>query len=161
MTATLMSMQAKGYPDISTRAFLRALATSSPQNHFRNPRVYALVDCDPDGLGIMSTYKHGSFSLAHENAALNVASIRWLGLRSPQPTSAVSVHQDQGMLRLSARDRRKASKMLEREVFAECGPEPEWRREVQVMLVLNLKAEIQLLETRPGGLTKWLLEKLA
>lgn len=132
----------------------------SPQNHFRNLRVYALVDYDPDGLSIMSTYKYGSLSLAHESSSLNAPSMRWLGIRSPQSNSLHSVHQDQGLLRLSARDRRKASKMLEREMFAEHGPEPEWRREAQVMLMLNLKAEIQLTEARPGGLVKWLCDEL-
>lgn len=109
----------------------------------------------------MSTYKYGSFSLAHENSNLNVSSIRWLGIRSPQSDSLDSVHQDQGLLRLSARDRCKASGMLEREVFAEHGPEAEWRREVQVMLMLNLKAEIQLIEAGPLGLVKWLCDELA
>jgi meiotic recombination protein SPO11 len=46
--------------------------------------------------------------------------------------------------------------MLEREPFGEDGDEGKWRREVQVMLMLNVKAEIQVLEAGPGGLAAWL-----
>lgn len=50
--------------------------------------------------------------------------------------------------------------MLERPTFAEDGPEPMWRRELQVMLMLNTKAEIQHLSGREGGLEEWLEDKL-
>ncbi|KAK5011168.1 endodeoxyribonuclease, partial [Cryomyces antarcticus] len=152
---------AKGYPDIATRALLRFLAFPSPRNGFSNPPVHALVDFDPDGLGILSTYKYGSFALAHENAALTVSSIRWLGVRSTHIMTEESVHQSQGLLRLSQRDRRKASKMLEQEVFAADGPECEWRRELQIMLLLNVKAEIQLMDARTSGLACWLKTELS
>ena len=46
--------------------------------------------------------------------------------------------------------------MLERDVFE---VEEGWRREVQVMLMLNVKAEIQVLEAREGGLGGWLRGK--
>lgn len=50
------------------------------------------------------------------------------------------------MLKLTARDRRIATRMLAKEdVFGEEGIEPEWRHEVQTMLMLNVKAEIQIL----------------
>ncbi|TKA79858.1 hypothetical protein B0A49_01566, partial [Cryomyces minteri] len=147
----VIEKEAKGYPDIATRALLRFLAFPSPRNGFSKPPVHALVDFDPDGLGILSTYKYGSFALAHENAALAVSSIRWLGVRSTHIMTEESVHQSQGLLRLSQRDRRKASKMLEQEVFAADGPECEWRRELQIMLMLNVKAEIQLMDARRSG----------
>jgi meiotic recombination protein SPO11 len=35
--------------------------------------------------------------------------------------------------------------MLEKGVFEESGPEPEWRVELQRMLMLNIKAEIQIM----------------
>lgn len=55
---------------------------------------------------------------------------------------------------MSARDRRIAGKMLEREDLDE-----EWRRELRVMLVLNVKAEIQILGSGES-LGRWLDEKL-
>lgn len=65
-----------------------------------------------------------------------------------------------GLLKLTARDRRIARRMLEREHFGEEGRELEWRREVQVMLMLNVKVEIQILSEREGGLEGWLDGKL-
>jgi meiotic recombination protein SPO11 len=98
------------------------------------------VDFDPDGLSILSTYKYGSAALAHENSQLAVSSIHWLGIRSTD-LQQESADEAQGLLRLSARDRGKAVKMLGNEIFA---VETEWRRELQVMLFLNVKAEIQV-----------------
>ena len=90
----------------------------------------------------MSTYKHGSMALAHESLNLAVPAIKWLGVRSSDFATA---HDAQGLLKLSARDRRIAGKMLEKDLFEEEGKESEWRRELQVMLMMNVKAEIQIL----------------
>jgi meiotic recombination protein SPO11 len=50
--------------------------------------------------------------------------------------------------------------MLEWEVFAENGIEIEWRNELQTMLILNVKAEMQVFEERDGGLALWLKGEL-
>lgn len=63
-----------------------------------------------------------------------------------------------GLMPLTKRDRRIAIKMLERDVVDE---EMEWRRELQAMLMLNLKAEIQILSSGVGGLEAWLDRKLS
>jgi meiotic recombination protein SPO11 len=101
------------------------------------------MDFDPDGLAIMSTYKHGSVSLAHENDTLVAQKIEWLGITSDVIRD---IHRDknEAWLRLTPRDRRKALKMLENPVCQE-EVEASWRRELQVMLMLNIKAEIQIL----------------
>ena len=105
--------------------------------------MFALVDFDPDGLAILSTYKHGSDTLVHENHDLVAPKMRWLGVTS---TVVQSLHADLSheWLRLTVRDRRMATLMLQRSVFQE-GVEFVWRRELQVMLMLNIKAEIQIL----------------
>jgi meiotic recombination protein SPO11 len=118
--------------------------------------VYGLVDFDPDGIGILSTYKRGSKRLAHETAELSCPTMHWIGLKSGDILSSTDTHQVQGLLKLSGRDRRRASRMLMREPLDENGEEPVWRREVQVMLMLNIKAEIQLLDARKGGMGSWL-----
>ncbi|MCJ1300659.1 hypothetical protein MMC08_003456 [Hypocenomyce scalaris] len=151
---------AKGYPDISTRAFLRCLSLSNEIGR-QPPPVFALVDFDPDGIGILSNYKHGSFALADQNAELNVPGMRWLGVHTKDLLIDAMIGGSDGLLRLTARDRRKASLMLEKDIFAEDGPEVKWRRELQVMLMLNVKAEIQLLSRREGGLEGWLEESLS
>ena len=81
-------------------------------------------------------------NLAHE-LNLKIPSIQWLGVRSSDFLQ--SEPDIQGLLKLSGRDRRIAVKMLEKDIFSEEGQEQEWRRELQAMLVLNVKAEIQIL----------------
>ncbi|KAL9135728.1 MAG: hypothetical protein Q9175_003070 [Cornicularia normoerica] len=153
-------LTAKGYPDISTRSFLRLLSTSHDLDSLPPP-IYALTDLDPDGLAIMSTYKHGSFKLSHENAGLNVPSIQWLGVQGRDVLAVNGQDEYSGLLRLSTRDRKKAVDMLERsEVLQEHGKEEEWRRELQVMLMLNVKAEMEVLAEREGGVRRWVEEKL-
>ena len=147
--------QAKGYPDLSTRAFLRLLSNSA---NFRTPPppIYAFVDFDPDGIAIMSTYKHGSVNLSHENANHVVPDIRWLGLRSCDIHDEKTVEESKGLLKLKNRDRKKAVKMLEKGLLAENGAEMEWRHELQVMLMLGVKAEMEVLAEREGGVERWL-----
>ena len=99
-------------------------------------------------------------ALAHENANLAVPSVQWLGIRS------CDVLQERvnkvGLLKLTKRDRRLAMKMLEKDIFKKhhWHGEAEWRRELQVMLMLNLKAEIQVLSPDEAGLEAWLDGKL-
>ncbi|KAH6638757.1 Spo11/DNA topoisomerase VI subunit A [Boeremia exigua] len=154
-------LTAKGYPDLATRGFLRQLTDHAP-----HLPIFAFVDLDPDGIAIMSTYKYGSYRLAHENVTptgtpvLNLPNVRWLGVKqhhiSQMPTGescaeTVAMPELQGLMRLTARDRNKAVRMLEWDLCCETGPEQEWRRELQTMLVLNVKAEMQILDELPGG----------
>ena len=154
---TLTSKQAKGYPDIQTRQFLNVLST-----HHSDVPILALVDFDPDGIGITSTYKYGSMNLAHESN-LAVPSIQWLGIRSEEilrPGQEGEQNDTKALLKLTARDRRIATSMLARENgFGEQGLEPEWKREIQTMLMLNVKAEIQMLGNGEA-LGSWLDGKL-
>lgn len=103
----------------------------------------------------MSTYKYGSTAFSHQN--LTVPSIRWLGVQSADIIPSEDFEKV-GLLRLSGRDRRLASRMLGRGVFQKGGVG--WRRELQVMLMLNCKAEIQILSSEDPGLEGWLNIKL-
>ncbi|KAL8824730.1 MAG: hypothetical protein Q9170_008061 [Blastenia crenularia] len=157
-------LTAKGYPDVSTRAFLRLLSLSS----YPLPPVFALVDFDPDGIAIMSTYKHGSFTLSHENANLKTPTIRWLGVKSGDLSLDIAKYgprdtnsEKDGLLRLSRRDRKKAVKMLDREICEEYGAEQGWRRELQVMLMLNMKVEMEILSEEEGGVEGWVEKRLS
>ncbi|TGO86400.1 hypothetical protein BPOR_0307g00090 [Botrytis porri] len=141
-------LTAKGYPDIQSRQFLHYLS-----KHYPTIPICALVDFDPDGIGIMSTYKHGSVALAHENENLSVPSMLWLGFRSKDMMQGGK--ENEGLLTLTERDRRLAVKMLQRDVCQEDGDEDEWRREIQVMLMLNKKAEIQIIGNG-DALENWL-----
>ena len=145
-------MTGKGYPDIATRALLRFLSTPSPLNGFASPPVYGLVDCDPDGLAILSVYKNGSQALSHENEDLRVPLLQCLGLRvEHMMVGGVDVHSSQGLLPLTGRDRRKAVTMLERCVTSKNEDENfQLRVALQNMLMSNAKAELQLLDAADG-----------
>lgn len=64
------------------------------------------------------------------------------------------------LLRLSLRDRRRAVGMMKRNDLKGSGQDKEWRRELQVMLMLGLKAEMELLGNRKKGLEAWVERKL-
>ncbi|RWQ92019.1 meiotic recombination protein spo11 [Paecilomyces variotii] len=148
------------YPDINTRAFIRLL--SETKSFMQDtPHLYALVDSDPDGMAIMSTYKYGSMTQAHENARLNVSGICWLGLRTSDVVAGADPQGDEALMPLSVRDRQKAVAILRNNpVFAEDGPEPQWRTELQQMLMLNLKAETEVLYDRDQGLEGWIDQQI-
>lgn len=119
------------------------------------------MDGDPDGMAIMSTYKHGSIAHLHENANFNVPHIEWLGLHATEAATGSQNAGDRPIMPLSLRDRKKATAMLARTpVFADDGPEPKWREELQRMLMMNSKAEIEIMYERPGGIEGWLDKKL-
>ncbi|THY75495.1 DNA topoisomerase IV, alpha subunit [Aureobasidium pullulans] len=150
----VVEKEGKGYPDIATRAIARFMSIASPQNGFAEPPVFGLVDYDPDGMAILHTYKHGSKKMSEDNAALIVPTIQWMGLRSRDITDEDHTHRNQGLMPLTRRDRHKARKMLEWEQFSDLEEAAQWRRELQVMLMLNLKAEIQIIDSDPSGLAK-------
>ncbi|OJJ48456.1 hypothetical protein ASPZODRAFT_130484 [Penicilliopsis zonata CBS 506.65] len=159
ITATMgkgILVTAKGYPDLLTRTFVRRLSETKSFTQ-SVPKIYTLVDCDPDGIAIMATYKYGSAAHTRENSRLNVPSLQWLGLRTSDLVEGADERGDEALLRLTSRDRRKALAMLKNNpVWAADGPEPEWRTELQQMLMLNLKAEIEILYGRDGGLEEWI-----
>ena len=94
-------------------------------------------------------------SLAHETN-LAVPWVRWLGVRSCDFLN--TENEIQGLLTLTARDRKIALKMLAKSV-AEEDRDDEWKRELQVMLMMNVKAEIQILGNG-DALAQWIDKKL-
>ncbi|CEJ60321.1 hypothetical protein PMG11_08898 [Penicillium brasilianum] len=150
----------KGYPDISTREFVHQLLVASSK-YARPPRFYALVDGDPHGIAIMSTYKYGSIAHLHDNARLSLPGMAWLGLKVADAILASESSGASEVLSLTPSDRRKVLAMLRNNpVWSNNGPEPEWRSELQRMLFLNIKAEIEMLYERDGGLETWIDRKL-
>ncbi|KAJ7014332.1 meiotic recombination protein SPO11-1 isoform X2 [Populus alba x Populus x berolinensis] len=63
----------RGYPDIPTRRFLRLLVEKLCLP------VYCLVDCDPYGFDILTTYRFGSMQMAFDAKVLRVPEVQWLG----------------------------------------------------------------------------------
>ncbi|CAI7626921.1 unnamed protein product [Penicillium glandicola] len=153
--------QGKGYPDFMTRTFLRAMSDSIPNQSRRPPSFYVLTDGDPHGMAIMSTYKYCSAAHLHQNARLSMPRLQWLGLRVTDIIAVPEVLGDTALLSLTIRDRKKIMAMLRNSpVWASDGPEPEWRAELQRMLVLNMKAEIEILYGCQGGLEGWINRRM-
>ncbi|CAJ1971504.1 unnamed protein product [Sphenostylis stenocarpa] len=125
-----------------TKRFLRLLV-----ENLRLP-VYCLVDCDPHGFDILTTYRFGSMQMAYDTKHLRVPDIHWLGA-FPSDSERYFV-PNQCLLPLTAEvllifllDKRKVEAMLlrcylQREV-------PQWRLELKLMLQKGVKFEIEAL----------------
>ncbi|KAL7268962.1 endodeoxyribonuclease [Rhizina undulata] len=185
----------KGYPDLATREFLRLLVDSElccrhsfAGRGIRSLPVYVVMDWDPHGLDILSTFMFGSESLAHENHRLAVKNLQWLGAKSADlkyilqqefsdtstsdDSVSIMMHREKcnhlsedkvagtqhGLLALSGRDRRMAAQMLRRDRIQFVA---EWRLELQRMLFFNAKAEIEIINSLSlNGLEEWVLARI-
>ena len=127
---------AKGQPDVATRLFL-----SKIKRDLRVP-VLALVDADPYGLKIISVYMQGSKNMAFDSANLTTPDIKWLGVR-PSDLDKFQI-PEQCRLDMSAKDIETGQHMLTEEFIRQ---NPEWVKEVQIMLESKTKAEIQALSS--------------
>lgn len=169
-----------------------------------------MVDCDPHGIDIMRTYKHGSKSLGHETNT-RIPGLHWLGvtmndifLATDNPSQDLRVAKDSqrpdsqssqssyralsqasgssarsrshsraqrtaldSLIQLTRSDRKTVQRIFQ-SIVGDGGEdetdfdqeELEQMRELQVMLVLNMKAEIQALDNM-GDLSSWLDHKMA
>ncbi|GAA5923857.1 hypothetical protein JCM1841_001415 [Sporobolomyces salmonicolor] len=130
----------KGYPDLATRELVKRLADDLP-----SIPLFFLVDSDPHGLEILSTYVLGSSSLSHDaaNLAIGPGRANWVGIK-PSEWDSMGVKREE-LLLLSAADRKKAGAMVKREWWP-----AEWRKELEYMLHLSRKAEIEALSSSPS-----------
>ena len=127
---------AKGQPDVATRLFLSKL-----KRDLRIP-VLALVDADPYGLKIISVYMQGSKNMAFDSANLTTPDIKWLGVR-PSDLDKFKI-PEQCRLEMSQKDMETGAHMLKEEFIQQ---NPEWVKEVELMLRTKTKAEIQALSS--------------
>ncbi|KAL5700015.1 hypothetical protein ACHQM5_025520 [Ranunculus cassubicifolius] len=125
----------RGYPDVSTRRFLRLLIENL------GLPAYCLVDCDPYGFDILTIYRFGSMEMAYDAKFLRVPEIRWLGA-FPSDSDKYQL-PEQCLLPLTTEDKRKAEAMLLRCYLQQAVPQ--WRLELQVMLQSGVKFEIEAL----------------
>ncbi|KAF4920123.1 Meiotic recombination protein rec12 [Colletotrichum viniferum] len=153
----------KGVPDLHTKQFLHLLHSAKPELP-----IYGLVDFDPYGVNIVRCYSHGSRGHAHE-VGVTVPIMQWLGIKSDDLLgrrdlevdydAAFSVQQQSGSNfeatdALKERDRKIAKNLLGNipadldEYNIEC------RRELQIMLFLNVKAEMQAVDDA-GDISNW------
>jgi meiotic recombination protein SPO11 len=105
-------------------------------------------------------------ALVHENSSLVVPEMNWLGLRGSEIFEASQDHDGTdknitpGLLPLSTRDRRKAQIMLRRNRSLKFISNHEECVELQLMLMFNLKVEIEILCEKTDGLVSWLENRI-
>ncbi|KAK1718234.1 Spo11/DNA topoisomerase VI subunit A [Colletotrichum lupini] len=160
----------KGYPDLNTKQFVHLLHTAKPELP-----IFALVDFDCYGIAIMRCYSYGTRGHAHEKAT-TVPSMQWLGIKSDDlafrqdatPSHGPGINGSQrrpgaslfdSTSSLTLRDRTRAINTIKE--IEEDGTEndQDCRRELQVMLFLGIKAEIQAVDNA-GDMSRWLDEHL-
>ncbi|PWA63910.1 meiotic recombination protein SPO11-1 [Artemisia annua] len=145
----------RGYPDIPTRRFLRLLVEKL------HLPVYCLVDCDPYGFDILTTYRFGSLvmslemlfsslcgsdskprqQMAYDAKIMRLPEIQWLGV-FPSDAEKYSVPQ-QCLLPMTEEDRTKTDAILNRCYLQRVVPQ--WRFELQSLLESGVKFEIEAL----------------
>ncbi|KAM7279028.1 hypothetical protein ACFE04_006162 [Oxalis oulophora] len=125
----------RGYPDIPTRRFLRLLIEK-----LRLP-IYCLVDCDPYGFDILTTYRFGSMQMAYDAKFLRIPGINWLGA-FPSDSEKYGLPQ-QCLLPLTEQDKRRTEAILQRCYLQR--EVPQWRLELESMLQKGVKFEIEAL----------------
>ena len=157
---------------MTTRSFLNFVNTRHPQLP-----ILGLFDYDPDGVKIMRCYQDGSDRLGHETD-LNIQGLQWLGIKSTHLfrdfTGATSapVSQSSQMSITSTSCRNPVTYMSTRERNAAistlkkvCGSSnneikvSETVHELQVMMALGVKAEIEWLD-ESGDLGSWLDDEI-
>ena len=146
-TKTLL-VTGKGYPDVATRSFLRALLKQEPQL-----KVYGLVDGDPHGMDIMSVYINGSKGMKYAGKSLCVPEVKWLGVRF-RDLEKWGV-PDHALLPLGKRDKSVASRLLANQAQL-ATVHPDAADHVRSLVELGKKAEIESLNEIEGGLLKFL-----
>ena len=127
---------AKGQPDVATRLFLRKLRYT-----LKIP-VLALVDSDPYGLKILSVYMKGSMNMSYDSSNLTTPDIKWLGVR-PSDLDRFNIPQ-QCRLSMTEEDIKTGKKLLEEDFVRS---NPDWVRELEIMVNTGVKAEIQSLSS--------------
>ena len=129
-------LTAKGQPDVATRLFLRKLKQTL------NIPVLGLVDSDPYGLKILSVYMKGSMNMSYDSTNLTTPDIKWLGVR-PTDLDKFNIPQ-QCRLPMTEEDVKTGKRLLE-EDFIQANPE--WVKELEIMVQSREKAEIQALSS--------------
>jgi DNA topoisomerase VI subunit A len=148
----LTPTEARGYPDLATRSFLRSMIDTT---QYTGP-LFGLFDYDAYGIDILKCYLVGSKATAGEKM-LALPEMRWVGVKGGDILGLVS-----DTMPLTQGDRAKAHKLLEGMLLRGM-PVPELAdcvHELQRMLMLGRKAEIQALESDGGQLGRFLEKKM-
>ncbi|MHA2504562.1 MAG: hypothetical protein ACXAE3_17040 [Candidatus Kariarchaeaceae archaeon] len=128
---------AKGQPDMATRMFLKKI------NDELDLPILAIMDADIYGFEILRVYSVGSKALSFEASNLAVPDVKWLGLLPSD------LREESGFdipasthIKMTKSDERRVKLLLEEEFVKR---KPKWGQQIQTLLDLGVKAEIQAL----------------
>ncbi|KAG8714216.1 endodeoxyribonuclease [Ceratobasidium sp. 423] len=136
----------KGYPDLATRQLV-SIFNELPEHI----PILCLVDGDPHGMEILSVYKFGSKTMAHEELAAE--RVEWIGVKRAD-LERIGIPSSE-MLETTAADVRK--------VYVQQSPHArsisvslaqltsEWAEELEQMLETGTKAEIEIISGHGEG----------
>ncbi|KAK9458788.1 Spo11/DNA topoisomerase VI subunit A, partial [Lipomyces oligophaga] len=136
----------KGYADIACRQFLFQFSDLYP-----SIPIFAIVDSDPHGIDIYANYKFGSRALAHENGWLTTPAIQWIGIK------IIDYTEDSAWIPLSRVDRRKTANLL-RKPWIKQDSEIQLRTELQRMLFLGYKCEMNTIGTEVNSVVRYITD---
>ncbi|KAJ1307298.1 hypothetical protein OPQ81_001408 [Rhizoctonia solani] len=128
----------KGYPDLATRQLVSIFSNELPEYI----PILCLVDADPHGIDILSVYKFGSRTMAHEDLAAE--RVKWIGIKRGD-LEQVGIPLS-GMMEITPTDVHKAESMLRSETLP-----TEWAEELEQMLETGTKAEIEIIAGHGQG----------
>jgi meiotic recombination protein SPO11 len=130
---------AKGFPDLATRKFLHLLRRALEDNDRGNEaQFFGLVDWNPSGCWILSTYTVGNSSSAMDVSEY-VTPLKWIGLRSQD----LYLIPECAFQALSSRDEAMINNALNE--TAATHPLRPFASELEVMQARGQKAEIEAL----------------
>ncbi|CAN1778282.1 Meiotic recombination protein SPO11-2 [Linum perenne] len=121
---------AKGYPDMATRFLLHRMSRAFP-----HLPIFALVDWNPAGLAILSTFKHGSIAMGLE-AYRYACNVRWLGVRGDD----LQFIPEEALVPLKPRDIQIAKSLMSSEILQD-----KYKEELELMVQSGKRAEIEAL----------------
>ncbi|CAD5226217.1 unnamed protein product [Bursaphelenchus okinawaensis] len=136
----------RGFPDICTRTFLRWLMDQNPVY------LFGLVDCDPYGLSIYSTYKYGAVRSEIEANGCKLTEILLIGLFMDEVVqmNLADVHK----LRITAHDKRRLQKIQN---IAKIKKDDMLYEQARQMIEAGFKVELEALASKEPD---FLLQKL-
>lgn len=125
---------ASGQPDIATRLFVKKI-----REELDIP-ILGFMDADPYGLDILRVYTIGSKAKSLETYELAVTDIKWLGLL-PSDLDNYNIPV-QARIPMTKEDTKRAEDLLDEDFVL---ARPDWKREIEIMVNTQEKAEIQAL----------------
>nr|XP_018676843.1 PREDICTED: meiotic recombination protein SPO11-2 isoform X2 [Musa acuminata subsp. malaccensis] len=120
----------KGYPDIATRFLLHRISQTFP-----DMTILALMDWNPAGLAILSTYKFGSITTGLESYRY-ACNVKWLGLRADD----LQIIPQQVMMQLKPHEIKTAKSLMSSKLLQE-----RYQAELSLMVERGHRAEIEAL----------------